>query len=94
MRSPNTALEESGVPDDALRLVVVRDRQTAAFHAVTVVYVGNEPLVLDNLVMDVLPARSITRYAPYYSINRSGWWYYEADVPRFAGSGAVLSMIC
>jgi len=70
------ALEESGVPDSALRLAVVHDTYSGADHAVAIVYVEGEALVLDNLVADVRPDRAIDRYVPYYSINREGWWYH------------------
>jgi predicted transglutaminase-like cysteine proteinase len=79
------ALEESGVPDSAPRFVVVHDTHLLAFHAVTVVIVEGEALVLDNRSNEVLPARGISRYVPCYSINRSGWWYHESAAPRLAG---------
>ena len=70
------ALEASGVPDSALRLAVVHDRVTALDHAVAVVYVDGQALVLDNQTAAVMPADQLRRYVPYYSINRSGWWYH------------------
>jgi predicted transglutaminase-like cysteine proteinase len=86
------ALEQSGVPEAELRFVVVRDTLESADHAVTVVYVDGEALVLDNQADAVLPARTLARYVPYYSINRSGWWYHvsagglvaRASAPRVA----------
>ena len=75
------ALAASGVPESALRLVVVHDRVTGLDHAVTVVYVDGEALVLDNQVRDVLPSSRLTRYVPYYSINRTGWWYHQPRTP-------------
>ena len=73
------ALEQSGVPEEDLRFAVVRDASLGADHAVAIVYVDGEALVLDNLVADVRPDSAIDRYIPYYSINRLGWWYH---VPR------------
>ncbi len=70
------ALEELGVPEDDLRFAVVRDAYLGADHAVAIVYVEGEALVLDNLATDVRPDRAIARYVPYYSINRIGWWYH------------------
>ena len=75
------ALAASGVPESALRLVVVHDRVTGLDHAVTVVYVDGEALVLDNQVRDVLPSSRLGRYVPYYSINRTGWWYHQPRTP-------------
>jgi predicted transglutaminase-like cysteine proteinase len=80
------ALEQSGVPQEALRLAVVRDTKTAADHAVAIVYVDGAALVLDNQNEVVLPASAHGRYRPYYSINRVGWWY-PAD--KTAGSAKI-----
>jgi predicted transglutaminase-like cysteine proteinase len=71
------ALAASGVPQEALRFVVVHDRTTGADHAITVVSVDGEMLVLDNQTNAVIPAARLRRYAPYYSINRTGWWYHQ-----------------
>jgi predicted transglutaminase-like cysteine proteinase len=82
------ALAASGVPQSALRLVVVHDSETALDHAITVVYVDGDALVLDNQVKEVTPAAELARYVPYYSINRTGWWYHVPVRPsaRFASA--------
>jgi predicted transglutaminase-like cysteine proteinase len=71
------ALAATGVPEEALRLVVVRDERLSLDHAVAVVYVDGEALVLDNQLGDVMPAARIGWYVPYYSINRTGWWRHQ-----------------
>lgn len=81
------ALAESGVPESLLRFVVVRDRQQALDHAVLVVYVSGEPLVLDNQNPAVLPADQIGRYAPYYALNTEGAWTYPQPVPPVVLAG-------
>jgi predicted transglutaminase-like cysteine proteinase len=68
------ALAASGVPENSMRLVVVRDIYRSLDHAVTVVMVDGEALVLDSQVMTITPAASGGRYVPYYSINSTGWW--------------------
>ncbi len=73
------ALEELGVPEEALRFAVVHDTFLGADHAVAIVYVESEALVLDNLAADVRPDNAIDRYVPYYSINRLGWWYHVPE---------------
>jgi predicted transglutaminase-like cysteine proteinase len=73
------ALAASGMPQSALRFVVVHDRATATDHAVTVVYLDGKALVLDNQTSKIVPASQLRRYAPYYSINRTGWWYHQAQ---------------
>jgi predicted transglutaminase-like cysteine proteinase len=69
------ALEQSGVPQAALRFAVVRDTLKSADHAVAIVTVDGEALVLDNQNAAIVPATPHARYRLYYSINRVGWWY-------------------
>jgi predicted transglutaminase-like cysteine proteinase len=80
------ALEQSGVPQEALRLAVVRDTAKGLDHAVTIVYVDGAALVLDNQNQAVVPASPHGRYRPYYSINRAGWWL---PVPETASAVRV-----
>jgi predicted transglutaminase-like cysteine proteinase len=84
------ALEQSGVPQEALRFAVVRDTLKSADHAVAIVYVDGEPLVLDNQTAEIAPAAPHQRYRPYYSINRSGWWYPLPDRVQIARSTREL----
>lgn len=81
------ALAQSGVPDSLMRFVVVRDRQQALDHAVLVVYVAGEPLVLDNQNTAVLPADQIDRYAPYYALNTEEAWTYPQPIPPVVLAG-------
>ena len=81
------ALVQSGVPDSLMRFVVVRDRQQALDHAVLVVYVAGEPLVLDNQNTAVLPADQIDRYAPYYALNTEEAWTYPQPIPPVVLAG-------
>jgi predicted transglutaminase-like cysteine proteinase len=67
-------LRAAGVPADAMRMVVLRDAAISLDHAVLAVYVNGEPLLLDNLRGDIVPARNVSYYHPYYSINENGWW--------------------
>jgi len=74
-------LRAAGVPNDAMRLVVVHDIERDLDHAVLVVYVEGEALVLDNLNPRVVRASSIHHYRPYYSINETGWWLHKPRTP-------------
>ena len=74
------ALLQSGVPESALRFIVVHDSVSQLDHAITLVSVDGEDLVLDNQVDDVLPASSVTRYTPYYALNDTGVWVYARPV--------------
>jgi len=80
------ALAASGVPDSAMRVAVVHDRQTNQDHAILIVTVDGHDLVLDNMTPAVDPLESVTRYRAYYAINNSGWWAYFDSTTRFAGT--------
>jgi len=69
-------LRELGVPNDAMRLVVLRDVRRQVDHAVLVVTVDGEDLMLDNLAAGIVPAASAVDYRAYYSINQTGWWLH------------------
>jgi len=78
------ALAASGVPEKSLRLVVVRDTYRSLDHAVAVVMVDGEALVLDNQIKTVTTAENDRRYVPYYSINGTGWWRHLPAAMRVA----------
>ena len=66
-----------------VRIVVVQDTNLRVPHAVLAVGRGNDILVLDNQVRQVLPHRQIVHYAPVYSINQDSW---RIHLPRGAGA--------
>jgi predicted transglutaminase-like cysteine proteinase len=72
-------LRAAGVPNELLRVVVLRDRRLSLDHAVMVAYVDGEALMLDNQIPDVVPVTSIHHYQPYYSINETGWWLHDPN---------------
>jgi predicted transglutaminase-like cysteine proteinase len=65
-----------GYPREDLRIVVVQDTNLRVPHAVLAVAQGDDILILDNQVQDVLPQRDIIHYTPVYSINERGSWFY------------------
>lgn len=72
------SLAASGVPTAKLRMVYVRARlqgQQLA-HMVLAYYAqpGAEPLILDNLRPEVLPASQRTDLTPVFSFNTEGLW--------------------
>lgn len=69
-------LRAAGVPAAAMRVIVLHDEAIGLDHALLAVYVDGEPLLLDNLRRDIVPARSVGYYRPYYSINEDGWWLH------------------
>ena len=78
------ALRQAGVPAALMRVVVLRAMARGEDHAVLVVNVDGEELVLDNLRSGMVPANADTAYRPYYSINETGWWQHVAAAPLVA----------
>jgi predicted transglutaminase-like cysteine proteinase len=71
------SLKALGVPIEDMRVVALQDLNLNLGHAVLVVYVGDEPLLLDNQIASVVPANSIRHYQPVFSINETGWWLHR-----------------
>lgn len=65
-----------GVPIDRLRLTYVHAVDLDQAHMVVTYYTAPdaEPLVLDNLVPEILPASRRTDLVPVYSFNGDGLW--------------------
>jgi len=74
-------LRELGIPDGQLRITYVKAArsawlQTAQAHMVLAYYPSPEaePLILDNLTDDILPASMRSDLEPVYSFNGLGLW--------------------
>lgn len=67
-------LKAAGVPENMLRIAIVKDQQKNLPHAILVAYDNDGPEVLDNQSPYVKQASAITWYAPLYSINAQAWW--------------------
>jgi predicted transglutaminase-like cysteine proteinase len=76
------ALKELGVPIDDIRIVVLQDLNLRIAHAILVVYVAGEPVLLDNQVAGITPVSAVHHYEPVYSINEHGWWLHRSGTPR------------
>jgi predicted transglutaminase-like cysteine proteinase len=70
-------LKALGVSIEDMRVVALQDHNLNLGHAVLVVYVGDEPLLLDNQIAAVVPANSVRHYEPVFSINEMGWWLHR-----------------
>jgi predicted transglutaminase-like cysteine proteinase len=72
------SLAAAGVPTARLRMVYVRARMQgqSLAHMVLAYYAqpGAEPLILDNLRPEVLPASQRTDLTPVFSFNTEGLW--------------------
>lgn len=66
-----------GFDKDDMRIVVIEDLNLRVPHAVLVVYIDGQPLVLDNQISKVVHADRIKHYKPVYSINESNWWLHR-----------------
>lgn len=69
-------LREMGVPADRMRLTYVKALELNQAHMVLTYYSAPdaEPLVLDNLVADILPSSRRDDLLPVYSFNGNGLW--------------------
>jgi predicted transglutaminase-like cysteine proteinase len=65
-----------GFPREELRIVVVQDTNLRVPHAVLAVGRGEEILILDNQVREVLPDERVVHYAPVFSLNERSWWIH------------------
>lgn len=72
------ALRALGFSNGQLRLVVVQDLRRGLPHAVLVVRLDHQDLVLDNQLSRVVTADQIRHYRPIYSINEEYWWLHLA----------------
>jgi len=69
-------LREMGVPAERMRLTYVKALELDQAHMVLTYYASPdaEPLILDNLVADILPSSERKDLLPVYSFNGNGLW--------------------
>lgn len=72
-----------------LRIVVIKDRNLQASHAVLAVRRAGQTWLMDIAVPEVVPMALATQYTPVYAVNAQGWWLY--DPARVATGGAADS---
>jgi predicted transglutaminase-like cysteine proteinase len=75
------SLRAMGVPDSRLRIMYVRALSVNEPHMV-LIYIEHEnavPLVLDNMVKQVLPATRRPDLKPIYGFNAEGLWLAKAQ---------------
>lgn len=89
----------AGIDVNKLRITYVKarmggpDSDTHAAHMVLAYYPAPEaePLILDNLVTEILPASRRTDLTPVYGFNSRGLWVGGAAAPATRDPGAKLS---
>lgn len=84
-----SSLRALGVPEDRMRVAIVKDTQKGIPHAILIVYSDSGPLVLDNQIKTVRRADSIAHYKPIFSISRKAWWLHSA--PNGRASNTVIA---
>ena len=73
------SLRALGVPNDIMRVEVVRDLNLGGvIHAVLVVSSDDKAYMLDNQIKQVVQTTKIYHYVPIYSINEQHWWQHFA----------------
>lgn len=86
------------IPDDRLRLIYVQARLGGVNSSITQAHMvlayypspGAEPLILDNLIDDLMPASRRPDLQPVFSFNSQGLWQ-GASGARGAGGPANLT---
>ncbi|USP16352.1 transglutaminase-like cysteine peptidase [Vibrio gazogenes] len=88
------SLREIGIPDSKLRLVYVKAIKLNQFHMVLAYYKtpDAEPLILDNLIPQIKPARRRTDLLPIYSFNGRNLWLMKSKNSQLAGDSSRLSL--
>ena len=71
------SLRALGFTPEELRVVVLQDLNLRIAHAVLVVYLDQQGLILDNQIKRVVDQEKIHHYSPYYSINETAWWLHK-----------------
>ncbi len=80
------SLRALGVPDEEMRIVVLRDVERGIDHAVLAVHLGEEIVLLDNVTDAIRPDEAVPQYRPYYSVNATTRWVHvPSAAPRPAG---------
>ncbi|MCH8684066.1 transglutaminase-like cysteine peptidase [Pedomonas mirosovicensis] len=73
------ALKAAGFSPDEMRIVVLQDLNLGVPHAILAVREGNQWLILDNQIKQIMPDTAIVHYRPIYSINEKFWWLHREE---------------
>jgi predicted transglutaminase-like cysteine proteinase len=94
-----TTLLLAGVDMDKLRITYVKARIGGSYSKITQAHMvlayyetpTAEPLILDNLIMEIRPASRREDLKPVFGFNSKGLWVGGADKPASNNPGAKLS---
>ncbi len=76
------ALKELGFSNEEMRVVAVRDTIRNLGHAVLVVYLDGDALVLDNQTNMLLSHTKYKHYKPAYSVNEKYRWMHVTPMKK------------
>jgi predicted transglutaminase-like cysteine proteinase len=86
------ALRAAGVPEQNIRLVVVRNDAVREHHAVVAVRLAGDWLILDNRWLALVRDREMWRATPLFELDENGVRQFVTSTPaaklQIAGSGA------
>lgn len=71
------SLAHLGFPKANMRVLVLQDLNLSTAHAVLLVELDGEVLMLDNQISSVINADRVKHYKPIYSINEEAWWLHR-----------------
>ncbi len=71
------SLKRLGLDPKKMRIVVLQDLNLNIAHAVLIIQINGKNLVLDNQIENVVEAKTIRHYKPFYSINEEAWWLHR-----------------
>jgi len=70
------SLKILGVSAKRLKLIILQDTNLRIPHAVLSVDVGNDVLIMDNQIEEVISHKYILHYVPVYAVDDKQWWIY------------------
>ena len=93
------SLRHMGIPEQQMRLVYVRAAIGGTFSSISQAHMvlayypegSDEPLVVDSLISDILPASQRTDLTPVFSFNAEGLWVGTGRQKSRQSSSARLS---
>jgi predicted transglutaminase-like cysteine proteinase len=93
------SLRHMGIPEQQMRLVYVRAAIGGPYSSVSQAHMvlayypqgADEPLVIDSLIADILPASQRTDLTPVFSFNADGLWVGTSGQKSRQSSSARLS---
>jgi len=89
------ALKESGLPTQAMSIVVLRDTRRNLFHAVLAITTSKGHFILDNLSDQVKLDRTLPHYQPLFSVSAERAWIHgvKSGGEKIASARSPLSDI-